>query len=145
MPINIKKSFTSEAKCRLKPGRAKIPKPPSTFVRTDPRPYIWVTGPDPQKHDMYIAWGRSRAQAHFRGEEWHLTFDEYYTMWLPEWHNRGRQPEDVCMTRKIDAGAWELNNVEIITRREHLQRQGFSRKGRPRNESFSYVKLRVQK
>lgn len=88
-----------------------------------PRPHTWISGPDEYKHMMYTPWMRARAQANFRNEPWHLSFEEYYTIWAPHWANRGRHVTNVCMTRTDYEGAWTRDNIEIITRREHLIRQ----------------------
>jgi hypothetical protein len=78
---------------------------------------------------MYQPWLCSRAQANFRQEEWTLAFEDYYQLWRLDWDNRGRQPENVCMTRIDKEGAWAVDNVHIITRKEHLQEQGEARRG----------------
>lgn len=98
--------------------------------RKGPRPHMWVCGPDPERHKMYLPWLRMKAQCAFREEEFNLNFEQFFDLWKDDWAHRGRQPEDMCMTR-IDAdGAWELGNVEIITRLEHLRRQGSTRSAR---------------
>ena len=91
------------------------------------RPHTWKTGPDPLRHDMYHPWQLAKAQAKFRGEEFTLTFEQYYEVWKDDWHNRGRKPEDLCMTRIDWEGAWEWGNVEIIRRKDHFIRQGLNR------------------
>jgi hypothetical protein len=87
-----------------------------------PRPFTWCTGPDPVRHDRYVAWSRARAQAQFRGETWHLTFAEFEDIWGEQWPQRGRGSLDLCMTRSDIEGAWEKGNVELITRTEHNRR-----------------------
>lgn len=142
MLTNITKTSQLTAKGRLKPGRQAKPKVKSTWVRSAPRPEVWVTGPDPRKHDIYTAWAKSRAQAHFRCEGWELTFDEYYAMWDPHWENRGRKPESMCMTRYDSSQPWNTKNARIVTRLEHLQGNGFSRKGKTNKKTY-YTKLKV--
>lgn len=88
------------------------------------RPHIWCTGPDPVRHEMYHAWQVHKAQCNFRDEEFNLTFEQYEDLWADDWNNRGRSPEHVCMTRIDWLGAWEIGNVEIITRAAHFKRQG---------------------
>lgn len=94
-----------------------------------PRPHVWKSGPDEFRHDMYTPWMRSRAQATFRNEGWDLTFEEYYDLWKDDWHNRGRKPDDVCMTRRDPDLSWSKDNCYIITRKEHLAEQGRARVG----------------
>ena len=36
---------------------------------------------DPFDRSRNKAWNRSKSQAHFRGEEWNLTFDDYRKFW----------------------------------------------------------------
>ena len=74
------------------------------------------------RHDQFVAFGRARAQALFRGEPWCLTFEEFEQIWQDCWHQRGRASEDLCMTRTDPEGAWATNNVELITRAEHNRR-----------------------
>lgn len=114
-----------------KPGRKPDPakqRGPSTFDRTAPRPSRWVTGPDEFKHDMYHPWQMARAQAKFRGEEWDLSFEEYYNLWRDYWHNRGRKAEHSCMTRKDIEGPWDKNNTHVINRYQHWLNQAAQRK-----------------
>jgi len=112
-----------------KPGRKPGPPKPKGPGRSGPRPHVWLTGPDQFKHDMYHPWQMAKAQANFREEGWTITFDEYYNIWKDHWHQRGRLGDDLCMTRITASQAWTLSNVEIVTRREHLQRQGVVRQG----------------
>lgn len=114
---------------KKKPGRKAVPKVKSTWRRKDPRPYVWIVGPDEDRHRMYHPWQISKAQAVFRGEEWALEFEEFYQLWKVDWNNRGRQPENMCMTRKDKELAWTADNTHIISRKEHLQEQGQARRG----------------
>ena len=92
-----------------------------------PRPHVWKSGPDPIEHRKYLNWLQQRAQARFRGEEWHLDFETWKEIWGGDWHNKGRGSDNYCMTRQDDQGAWAKDNVEIVTRREHVIRQGAKR------------------
>jgi len=85
------------------------------------RPHTWITGPDPVRHDQYLAFLRQRAQANYRSEPWHLTFDDFVQLWSPGWHSRGRHSEDLCMSRRDSDGAWSRSNCVIMTRRCHVQ------------------------
>lgn len=137
-------SLKKDGTPREKPGRKSTPKVKSTFVRRAPRPHIWITGPNEFKHDMYHPWQVSKAQANFRKEGWTLTFDEFFELWRGHWHNRGREPDNMCMTRKDKNDAWSQDNVEIITRKEHLQNQGFARTGTMKY-NMNYKKLKATK
>jgi hypothetical protein len=60
-----------------------------------------------------------------------------------DWDNRGRQPENVCMTRIDKEGAWEVGNVHVITRKEHLIEQGQARTGYRMSYKPRYQKTKV--
>lgn len=86
------------------------------------RPHVWkVKGEVP--HQQYVAWHRARAQAHYRGELWMLTFAEFQQLWLGQWQFRGRGAEDLCMVRDDPDGAWVRGNVQVLPRIEYLVRQ----------------------
>lgn len=104
--------------------------------RSGPRPHVWVCGPDEYKHSMYMPFLRSKAQANYRGEPWELSFDQFYELWKDEWPNRGRKPDDICMTRNDPDSAWDTSNTILITRSEHLKRQG----GHRADQGLKYYK-----
>ena len=91
--------------------------------RPGPRPRVWKSGPDPIRHDQYIAWARARSQAAYRKEQWLLTFEQWAEFWRDCWHQRGRTKNTVCLSRRDYDEAWCVENCEIITRREHNLRQ----------------------
>jgi hypothetical protein len=64
----------------------------------------------------------AKAQAVFRKEPWDLSFEDYCRVWQNDWHNRGRTPDSVCLTRRDEDIGWDFENVEIITRAEHFRR-----------------------
>ena len=153
--MRLKKDGTPAQKPgrKPKPKEIKIPKPkgrPRTRPiqeKTGPRkstkgstyPDKWLSGSDVYKHSMYMPWLRAKAQANFRSEGWDLTFEQFYTLWEKDWKNRGRKPDNMCMTRLDYEGPWDTVNTAIITRQEHLLRQAQNRAlglakptGRPR-------------
>lgn len=81
------------------------------------------------------AWGRAKCQARYRGEEWTLTFEEFYELWTENDNHlyKGVHSEDLCMTRLDLDSAWELANVEIATRQVSKSRaareRGFGNHG----------------
>jgi len=89
----------------------------------------WITGSDPATHDKYVAWSKARAQAHFRGEVWSLSFDQWVDVWGTEWLQRGRGSHNLCLVRQDHSAAWDLSNIHIITRRQHCQRNARLSKG----------------
>lgn len=92
-------------------------------------PNLWITGPDPFRHKLHHPWQLMKAQANFRDEEFTLTFEQFFELWKDDWHNRGRQPENVCMSRHDFTEAWSFENCYIVSRKEHLRQQGLARKG----------------
>ena len=92
------------------------------YTKGVPREFAWHYK-DPYMHSMHLPFLRSKAQANFREEDWQLTFEEFFDIWKDQWHNRGRDTENVCLTRIDPTGAWSLDNVEIITRLEFIRRQ----------------------
>lgn len=100
------------------------------------RPHVWCTGPDPIRHEMYHPWQMAKAQAKFRGEEFTLTFDEYYDLWIKDWHLRGRKSDDMCMTRFDESQGWTKKNTIIINRKQHFQ----ERSGKQRHKNGQFKK-----
>lgn len=91
------------------------------------RPHTWkVQGEIP--HQQFVCWQKAKAQAHFRGELWMLTFEDFQHLWLGRWEQRGRGNADYCMTREDPEGAWERSNVSVIPRIDHLRRQRLYKK-----------------
>jgi hypothetical protein len=85
-----------------------------------PRPNVWRSGPDETRHDQYIAWGRHRAQAMFRGEGHELSYQDWCKIWDKNghWHNRGRTMSSSVLTRRDSNEPWSKKNCVIITRSE---------------------------
>ena len=94
------------------------------------RPHMWVTGPDPDLHKMYIPYLRAKAQANFRDEGWDMTFEDWADIWHGIWDQRGRQVDCLCITRIDESEAWSPKNCEIIERREQLIRRGLAQRGK---------------
>ena len=78
---------------------------------------------DPQLHVRYNPFLKSRSQAWYRGEDWDLTFEDYCSLWTwDHWQLRGKGSTDLAMTRRDYSQGWNLENCEIVTRREQLRR-----------------------
>lgn len=103
------------------------PRAPRPHARR-PRPHLWLTGPDPVRHKMYLTWLQQRNQALFRQEGWSIDFEAWAELWQERWHQRGRRRGDYCMTRVDWELPWTLDNVAIVTRSEHARAQGAARK-----------------
>ena len=91
--------------------------------RTGPRPHIWKSGSDPADHELHVQCQRSRAQAKYRGEEWYINEEEYIKLWRTDDRhlNKGRHPENLCMTRIDFEKPWTVDNVQFITRHNHYR------------------------
>ena len=87
------------------------------------RPQVWRSGPDQIRHKLYVMASRSKAQAEYRNEGWEMTHDEYIDLWIENdnYKNKGRAPENLCMTRIDPDLDWTKDNVHIISRLEHYQ------------------------
>jgi hypothetical protein len=98
--------------------------------RSAPRPNTWKYEDmfDRIRHIPYL---RHKAQCHFRGEPFELTFEEFCKFWdtAEKWQARGRQRESLVLTRIDVEGPWSVNNVEIVTRYEQLTRSSFLKRG----------------
>jgi len=101
-------------------GKSNLGIPSRSYGR--PRPQVWIEK-DPIQHKKYEPWLRFKAQCAFRDEECDITFEDWKTIWPDElWAQRGRHADNLAMTREDPEGAWTLDNVIIVTRREQLQR-----------------------
>lgn len=83
-------------------------------------PQRWVSGPDPLVHKKYRVWIQQRNQARWRGEPWHLTFEDWVSIWGDQFGQRGQDVSCLCMTRTDHTEGWTKHNVEIISREEHF-------------------------
>jgi hypothetical protein len=86
--------------------------------------------PTQEDRDKHRAWLVLCCQARFRGEECLITESEFFELWEPHWPNRGRGSSDITMTRRDSDLPWTKDNVEFITRKEHLKREKNFWKGR---------------
>lgn len=109
---------------------------PDRKYYTGPRPERWITGPDRLTHEQYESWLVHKAQARFRGEEHDLSFEDFKELWDQDgnWHSRGRNSTDICMTRWDSGQAWCKENIRMIERsqliKEHNEKKVW-RGGRP--------------
>jgi hypothetical protein len=86
-------------------------------------PHVWKSGPDPVDHTLYVQCQRARAQANFRNEDWQITEQEFINIWRIDdrYKLRGRGLNSLCMIRVDTDLPWTIDNVEIISRVEHLK------------------------
>jgi len=104
-------------------GRSMPPRGPMP-----PRPHIWKVGPDEFRHLKFIAWGKHKSQAQFRGELYEMSFEDFETAWSDWFHLRGRSSDSLVMVRIDEEKAWHINNVELIDRITLLKRNGARRR-----------------
>jgi len=69
------------------------------------------------------AWAMHKVCAKKRGIPFHLTFDQWCSIWNPYWHLRDGTG-NMAMARHLDEGDYEIGNVRIITRVENATEQG---------------------
>jgi hypothetical protein len=112
------------------PAKGTKINPNSKYAAGKLRPQTWTTGPDPLKHTMLHPWQVMKAQAKFRKEDFELEFEEFYNIWKDHWDKRGRYADDLCLTRKDFELEWSVDNCELLTRKEYLQRQGAFRRAK---------------
>jgi hypothetical protein len=96
--------------------KRKMGRPPGPGINQ------WITGPNPQHHQMYVAFGYSRVSARLRGDGWDLPWETWRDTWLPVWDQRGRGSANLCMARLDIEKPWAADNIEILTRRQAGQR-----------------------
>jgi len=85
-----------------------------------PRPHLQKY-PEPFDHERHVPFLRQRAQAKFRDEIWHLTFEEWCSFWpLEKWIIRSRNSDGLCMTRIDHNEAWAIGNIKVISRKQQL-------------------------
>ena len=88
------------------------------------KPHIWRSGPDEQRHYQYQRWHCHRAQAHFRGEEHTITFEDYVEVWGDKWSQRGKLAHSLVLTRKDLEKGWHKDNICLMEKLQHLRRVG---------------------
>ena len=89
---------------------------------------------DPLLHMRYNPFLRSRAQAWYLLQDWDLSFEDYCTLWtVDHWYCRGRGISDLVMVRKDVEKGWNIENCEIVTRKEQLSRTRFRQHGNGNN------------
>jgi hypothetical protein len=79
-------------------------------------------GDDDLKREKYYAYMKHKAQAKFRGDSYELDFEDFCDLWTDElWPMRGRQLQNLCLTRYDFQGEWAMHNVRVCSRAEHFK------------------------
>jgi hypothetical protein len=96
---------------------------------------------DPFMHSRNLAFLRSRAQAKFRGEVWELTLNEFFNFWntIDRWNQRGRQAENLVLTRRDELLPWNTKNCVIMTRYSNLYAKNLRQRGYDDSPHFKEV------
>lgn len=103
--------------------------PKQTHLGRPVNPDTWISGPDPLAHDKYYAWLKHRSQARYRGEQYELSWDDWNSLWSNEdFAKRGRKNTDLCLARINQTESWNYANCHVVTRKDHLKRNGEFRK-----------------
>lgn len=86
-------------------------------------PQNWMSGMDERDHRLYYDCLRAKAQAKFRGQEWQILPLEYIALWRIDnrYERKGRSGECLTMTRIDKTLPWHCDNVQFITRAEHMR------------------------
>lgn len=82
-----------------------------------------MSRPTHPESDQILKYHRQCCQARFRGEQWdpEFTYEQWWEIWEPEWHRRGRQADDLIMVRIDIHQPWSRKNVELMVRRDWLR------------------------
>lgn len=103
-------------------AKKKLLEGPGTGPGRAIRPNNWRSGPDLFRHELHYAFIKHKAQAKYRREEYSLTIDDWYSLWdLDSWLKRGRNKTSICLAQIDPKGGWHIDNVELISRTEHLK------------------------
>jgi hypothetical protein len=95
------------------------------------RQHLWASGPDPLVHRKYFPWHCARSQAHYRGEKYFISFEEFCEMWTDDlWERRGRKSDELAMIRLDPRLPWSIGNCAIVTRKEQLGKDNRARRGK---------------
>lgn len=80
---------------------------------------------DPVQQRLRRSFIQCRSQAKHRGQAWNIDFDDYVFMWRANnnYLRKGRRKNDLHFCRIDDTGDWNPNNVQIVTRGEHLSKR----------------------
>lgn len=81
----------------------------------------------------------TRCQARHRNEPFEITRQQFIDMWLTDdrWQNTGRGSDSFVLTRINRSGAWSLDNVKIVTRKQMLEEEHARRREKKSQENQS--------
>jgi len=67
---------------------------------------------------IYYAYLRLKSQAHYRGETFYLTQEDFMEIWKDKIHLKGRAKGQLRMTRIDRTLPWHIDNVIVGTQKE---------------------------
>lgn len=70
-------------------------------------------------HDPSVRFWQQKRNARTRGITWDLTFKQWWDIWEPYFHKRGRGVDEFVMCRNGDCGPYSNQNVAIHTASEN--------------------------
>lgn len=70
-----------------------------------------------------VRYQQQKRNASFRNIPWQLSFAEWWAIWEPKWHLRGKRANGFVMARYGDTGGYEVGNVKLITLAENTGEQ----------------------
>ena len=87
---------------------------------------------DPVLRQLRRYYIRSRNQAKHRGQDWNISFEDYAFLWRANdnYLRIGRCRNNLHLARIDEKGAWDIQNVQIATRGEHLSKRMLDYYGR---------------
>jgi len=80
---------------------------------------------DPVQQQLRRSFIQCRSQAKHRGQNWDIDFDDYVGLWMTNnnYLRKGRHRNNLHFCRIDDTKGWNINNVQITTRGEHLSKR----------------------
>ena len=75
------------------------------------------------RHAQYDAWLKARAQAHYRGEQYLITFEDWVELWGDNWSRRGRGADCLMLMKRRWAEPWTKRNAHLVDRPTFHARQ----------------------
>lgn len=71
--------------------------------------------------DPYRACAAQANNARVRGIAWEMTFAQWWDIWEPYYHLRGKGTNGLCMARERDDGPYAVGNVYLTTNLGNLR------------------------
>lgn len=69
--------------------------------------------------DAKYKYTKQKYRAGERKIKWEFTEETWWEVWKDRWHLRGIKPQELCMSRINDVGAYHPDNVRLISNQEN--------------------------